>query len=79
MSQEPRTLVCSACLRASCWHGHFMCGEAREAGLLRATAEQLRRLAVEHESWWVGPMADGHDDRREPELTESRILEALQP
>lgn len=42
--------VCSACLRASCWHGEFMCSEARSAGTREMAASDLDALGKEHPS-----------------------------
>lgn len=70
---EPRTLVCSKCLRACCWHGHFYCDESRGAGLVRATEAQLRRLGREHESHFLPHLRDGHDNEIEPLLTDEMV------
>lgn len=43
-------VVCSFCLRASCWHGVFYCSDAHTAGTVERTVRQLRRLGVEHAS-----------------------------
>ena len=40
--------VCDKCLRASCWHGEFMCDDARSAGTVQKTVAQLRSLRLEH-------------------------------
>lgn len=40
--------VCDACLRASCWHGEFMCSDAQSAGTVQKTAAELRKLGREH-------------------------------
>lgn len=45
-------LVCDKCLRASCWHGFFMCDEAKTAGLVEKTRKELRKLRREHSSYW---------------------------
>ena len=45
-----RVTVCAACLRASCWHGEFMCDEARSAGTVEIFAPTLRKLSLEHPS-----------------------------
>lgn len=42
--------VCSACSRASCWHGNFMCDSAKSAGTVDLQASKLRRLNREHPS-----------------------------
>ena len=74
---EPRTLICSKCLMASCWHGEFYCDEAKHAGLLRATEAQLRRLSREHESYFMPHLLAGHDDGRSPMLTDAMVEAAL--
>lgn len=44
--------VCSACLRASCWHGNFMCDDAVGAGTVRKTVRELAALNREHPSYY---------------------------
>jgi len=44
--------VCSACLRASCWHGQFMCDGSKTAGTVRKTVAELRPLRLEHPDYW---------------------------
>lgn len=44
--------VCDKCLRASCWQGIFMCGEARLAGTVQKTQKELNLLNLEHPSRW---------------------------
>jgi len=40
--------VCAECLRASCWHGEFMCERSRDANVRTLTVRQLRSLNLEH-------------------------------
>ena len=40
------------CLRASCWHGEFMCDDAQNAGTTLKTIRELRRLNLEHKDNW---------------------------
>lgn len=42
--------VCSKCLRASCWHGEFMCSESRRAGTVERTVDELDAMNLEHPS-----------------------------
>ena len=49
---DDKVLVCSACLRACCWYGIFMCDDARGAGLKILTVGDLRKLDREHEDYW---------------------------
>lgn len=45
--------VCSACLRACCWQGEFMCDAADMAGTVERTVRQLRAgKHGEHEHYW---------------------------
>jgi hypothetical protein len=44
--------VCDACLQASCWQGIFMCYESRNAGIVQMPETTLRRLGLEHPSYW---------------------------
>lgn len=39
---ERKVTVCSACLRACCWQGTFMCDAARTAGTVEKTIAELR-------------------------------------
>jgi len=45
--------VCSACWRASCWQGKFYCGEYESAGTCEKTVATLRRLGLEHSSYFA--------------------------
>ena len=75
---ELRTLVCSKCLRACCWHGEFQCDDYQTAGLLRATETQLRQLNREHPDYFL-PHMGTHDNAREPILTDRAVQLALSP
>jgi len=44
--------VCDECLRASCWHGLFMCDLAKSAGTVEKTREELIKLDLEHSNYW---------------------------
>lgn len=44
--------VCSACFRASCWHGEFYCSEYRIAGTVEKTVRELKKLNLEHSCYW---------------------------
>jgi hypothetical protein len=48
--RERVVTVCAACLCASCWHGDFMCDEAKDADITTRTVSQLRKLRREHPS-----------------------------
>lgn len=39
---ERKVTVCSACLRACCWQGSFMCDAADMAGTVEKTIAELR-------------------------------------
>jgi hypothetical protein len=39
--------VCSACFRASCWQGWFMCDVACDASTIQMTRKELMDMAVE--------------------------------
>ena len=52
-SEEDRMItVCSACLRASCWHGAFYCEEYQTAGTVEKTVRELRALNREAPFYW---------------------------
>lgn len=44
--------VCDKCLRASCWHGEFVCDESHVAGTAEKKASELKKLNREHPSWF---------------------------
>jgi len=48
LSNEELIVVCDKCLRASCWHGLFMCDESQDAGTTEKTRKELIDLALEH-------------------------------
>jgi hypothetical protein len=50
--EDFKVLVCDKCLKASCWHGEFMCDEAASAGLKLIRVRDLRGLNREHEDHW---------------------------
>jgi hypothetical protein len=52
--------VCSACKRASCWLGLIMCHAAVRAGTVDLPVSELRRLNLEHPSYWI-PAVPGID------------------
>lgn len=45
--------VCSACRRASCWHGEFYCEKAKTAGTILVKASALRRERNERPSFFT--------------------------
>ena len=52
LDPKAKVLVCDACLTACCWHGVFMCDDAKFAGLKVLTVADLRKLKREHEDNW---------------------------
>jgi len=45
--------VCSACKRASCWYGQFMCDESKTADTEFHTVKELRDMKTsESEHYW---------------------------
>ena len=44
--------VCDACLKASCWHGVFPCGDFQDAGTVQKTARELRALDRENPNYY---------------------------
>lgn len=52
MKQDYYVEVCDACLRASCWHGIFMCDKARYAGTVVKRASELFALKLEHSDYY---------------------------
>jgi hypothetical protein len=45
---DRRVTVCAECLRASCWHGEFMCDKSRGADVTTRTVRELDALGYEH-------------------------------
>ena len=45
--------VCDRCLRATCWHGNFMCDDAKNAGTVEKTVDELRKLNLENPCYWT--------------------------
>lgn len=61
MARRTRLIaVCDKCLKASCWHGIFLCGEARGAGLVLKTSAQLRKLGSEHPDYFSRREVEKH-------------------
>ena len=52
MENDKLIEVCDKCLTACCWHGMFMCDEARNAGTVFKPIKELKELDLEHESNW---------------------------
>lgn len=52
MNENKIVEVCGTCFRACCWYGEIMCDESREAGTVKLTIRDLRRLNLEHEENW---------------------------
>lgn len=44
--------VCNSCLTAACWQGCFYCEKFKTAGTTERTVGELRRLNLEHPSYW---------------------------
>lgn len=47
-----KVIVCDKCFQASCWQGVFMCDDARIAGTIDKTINELIELGIEHPSYW---------------------------
>ena len=45
--------VCDKCLTACCWYGFFMCDDAKTAGTVFKSIDELRELKKEHECYWT--------------------------
>ncbi len=48
-----KVTVCDACLMATCWYGLFMCEKSQGAGVTELPLSKLRRLNLEHPSYWT--------------------------
>ncbi len=54
-----KVMVCDHCLQASCWHGIFMCDEAKSACTREVTVVQLALLRREAPDYWFRDPATG--------------------
>jgi hypothetical protein len=52
MDESKKITVCDKCFMASCWQGIFLCDEARTAGTVEMPVYKLRKLNLEHPSYW---------------------------
>lgn len=50
--------VCSACKRACCWDGYFMCDDSRTAGTIELTVGELKKLGLEHSDFYLHNRAE---------------------
>ena len=55
LTAEKLVTVCSECRMASCWHGIFMCDLAQDAATMDLPVSELRKLDLEHPSYWEQP------------------------
>ncbi|MDP2815482.1 MAG: hypothetical protein Q8O19_02250, partial [Rectinemataceae bacterium] len=49
---ERIVIVCDNCLQASCWQGIFYCDKYETAGIIEKTVGELKKLGLEHPSYW---------------------------
>ena len=52
MEDSDTVTVCDKCLMASCWQGEFMCDESKTAGTIEKPIRELKKLNLEHPSFW---------------------------
>lgn len=52
MSDRREVTVCDKCLRACCWQGKIYCEDYKTAGTTVKTVKQLKKLHLEHPSYW---------------------------
>lgn len=52
MNHNKLIMVCSACKTASCWHGEFMCDDAKHADTELKTVAELHKFNLEREDRW---------------------------
>jgi len=52
MNEDKMVTVCDKCYRVSCWKGIFMCQEADFAETIDLPLWILRKLNLEHPSYW---------------------------
>jgi len=60
-SRDRLVTVCSACLRASCWQGKFLCTRAYDSDTttVQFPISKLRRLKLEHHRFWSRACEEG--------------------
>jgi hypothetical protein len=51
-AQAKTVTVCSACLRACCWQGIYLCDGSMTAGTVKKTVKELTELDLEHPGYW---------------------------
>lgn len=49
---DDKITVCDKCFQASCWHGIFMCDEAKQAGTIKKSRDELAKLGLENPCYW---------------------------
>lgn len=52
MNNDKLIMVCSECLMACCWYGEIMCDESKHASTVIKTVGELKKLKLEHPSYW---------------------------
>ena len=52
MKDSDKIIVCDKCLRSCCVQGIFMCDDAIKAGIIEKTVGELKKLGLEHASYW---------------------------
>lgn len=62
---ETPVLVCEACLRASCFHGHAECARVFESGVVTRTVAELDALRLEHPSHYAAQLSRARIARAE--------------
>ena len=51
-ANDPLIAVCDKCSRAACWQGEFMCDGAKSASVKDMLMSELKKLNLEHPSYW---------------------------
>ena len=74
---ERKVPVCSACKRACCFQGAFLCSDAGKAGTVELPVEALRKLGLEHPGYWRDN--PGQNDEDIVELAEWAKAQAIDP
>lgn len=53
--------VCASCKQASCWQGIFYCENYKTAGIVDMPISELKKLKLEHPSYWKIGNDPAHD------------------
>lgn len=65
---DPVITVCSACKKASCWQGIFMCDSSYSASTVNRKVSTLIKLDEEHPDYWNNELNSANKPLLTPEM-----------